>query len=252
MAITRRGALAGLGGLGAGLAGLAPPARAATTLQVTWNGWPSSQVKPLFDAFHAANPDITAKYEQIPFSNLFQTLEIRLGARTPGTGPLFVRQPADRQLRRAWPGHGPGRGAGPVRVFQGGDRRRHLPGQAVFRSVLHFVPAAFLQPRLLQAGRHRAAVGRRGQALDLGAGGGSRQEDDRPRAEPLGPDHRAGRTALPASAAGPIARRRGAQSRRADGDRLPGWAGLRRGVHLPATAVYGLEDIAARRVSTTT
>ena len=83
MAITRRAALAGVGGMSAGLAGLARPARAATTLQATWNGWPVSQVQPLFEAFHAANPDITAKYEQIPFSNLFQTLEIRLGARTP-------------------------------------------------------------------------------------------------------------------------------------------------------------------------
>ena len=80
MTVTRRTALAGLG---AGLGSLALPAKAATTLQVTWNGWPVSQVEPLFKAFQAANPDITAKYEQIPFSSLFQTLEIRLGARIP-------------------------------------------------------------------------------------------------------------------------------------------------------------------------
>ncbi len=58
-------------------------ASAATALKVAWNGWPESQVKPLFDAFQAANPDISAPYELIPFAQLFQTLEIRLGARTP-------------------------------------------------------------------------------------------------------------------------------------------------------------------------
>lgn len=58
-------------------------ARAASMLNATWNGWPESQVKPLFEAFNAANPGIGANYELIPFSDLFQTLEIRLGARTP-------------------------------------------------------------------------------------------------------------------------------------------------------------------------
>jgi len=79
MRITRRAAM-----IGAGLAPAAlQPARAATALKVAWNGWPESQVKPLFDAFQAANPDISAPYELIPFAQLFQTLEIRLGARTP-------------------------------------------------------------------------------------------------------------------------------------------------------------------------
>ena len=78
MRLTRRAALAGLG-----LAGLATRARAATALKATWNGWPDSQVKPLFDAFNKAYPDSQAGYELIPFSDLFQTLEIRLGARTP-------------------------------------------------------------------------------------------------------------------------------------------------------------------------
>ena len=79
MRLTRRAALTGAG---FGLAGLATPARAATTLKATWNGWPDSQVRPLFDAFNQAHPDIAAGYELIPFSDLFQTLEIRLGART--------------------------------------------------------------------------------------------------------------------------------------------------------------------------
>jgi len=78
MRITRRTAL-----LGATMAGVAGRARAATAINATWNGWPESQVKPLFDAFNKANPDIPASYELVPFAQLFQTLEIRLGARTP-------------------------------------------------------------------------------------------------------------------------------------------------------------------------
>lgn len=79
MRLTRRAAMAGMG---LGLADLARPARAATALKATWNGWPESQVRPLFDAFNKAHPDIAASYELIPFSDLFQTLEVRLGART--------------------------------------------------------------------------------------------------------------------------------------------------------------------------
>ncbi len=77
MRLTRRAALAGVA------AALATEARAAEPLKATWNGWPDSQVRPLFDAFNQAHPDIPASYELIPFSDLFQTLEVRLGARTP-------------------------------------------------------------------------------------------------------------------------------------------------------------------------
>lgn len=83
MLLTRRAAVAGLGA-SLGLGGAMNPARAAATaLKATWNGWPESQVKPLFALFNAAHPDIAASYELIPFSDMFQTLEIRLGARTP-------------------------------------------------------------------------------------------------------------------------------------------------------------------------
>ncbi|HYZ64292.1 MAG TPA: sugar ABC transporter substrate-binding protein [Acetobacteraceae bacterium] len=78
MRITRRAAL-----LGAAMAGVAGRAGAATPLMATWNGWPESQVKPLFDAFNKTHPEIQASYELIPFSQVFQTLEVRLGARTP-------------------------------------------------------------------------------------------------------------------------------------------------------------------------
>lgn len=81
MKLTRRTALAGLG-LGMGFAGAATRARAGGTIKATWNGWPDSQVKPLFDAFNKAHPETAASYELIPFSDLFQTLEVRLGART--------------------------------------------------------------------------------------------------------------------------------------------------------------------------
>jgi fructooligosaccharide transport system substrate-binding protein len=84
MRIGRRAALAGASGAAFGAAvGGAGTARAAGAIKATWNGWPESQVKPLFDAFRAAHPDMGASYELIPFSDLFQTLEIRLGARTP-------------------------------------------------------------------------------------------------------------------------------------------------------------------------
>ena len=78
MRLTRRAALAGVASLG----GL-QTTKAATVLKATWNGWPDSQVRPLFDAFNAADPGLSATYELIPFSDLFQTLEVRLGARTP-------------------------------------------------------------------------------------------------------------------------------------------------------------------------
>ena len=80
MRLTRRTAMAGMA---LGLSGAFTRARAATTLKATWNGWPDSQVKPLFDAFSQAHPAIQATYELIPFADLFQTLEVRLGARTP-------------------------------------------------------------------------------------------------------------------------------------------------------------------------
>lgn len=80
--LTRRAALAGVSGA-AMLAAGGRAARAASALKVAWNGWPESQVKPLFDGFARANPDISAPYELIPFAQFFQTIEVRLNARTP-------------------------------------------------------------------------------------------------------------------------------------------------------------------------
>lgn len=62
------------------------PARSfaqATTLRIVWMGWPENQVKPLMDSFRRAHPGIELAVEPIPFVQLFQTLEVRLQARTP-------------------------------------------------------------------------------------------------------------------------------------------------------------------------
>jgi fructooligosaccharide transport system substrate-binding protein len=72
------------GGLAAG-ASLAMPTLARgqeTTLKVVWMGWPENQVKPLMDEFEKRNPRIKLAVERIPFNQIFQTLEVRLNART--------------------------------------------------------------------------------------------------------------------------------------------------------------------------
>jgi fructooligosaccharide transport system substrate-binding protein len=52
------------------------------TLKVIWMGWPEDQVKPLMDEFEKRNPRIKLAVERIPFNQIFQTLEVRLNART--------------------------------------------------------------------------------------------------------------------------------------------------------------------------
>ena len=81
--LTRRAGLAGAAATAA-LASLRPrAAHAKTKLQVIWMGWPEGQVKPLMDSFRAVNPEVELQVETIPFVQIFQTLEVRLGARTP-------------------------------------------------------------------------------------------------------------------------------------------------------------------------
>jgi multiple sugar transport system substrate-binding protein len=80
MRITRRelaGAAASAALLGA------TGARAETALKSVWVGWPDEQIKPMIDAFMKATPGVGLAYERIPFNELFQVLEVRLGARTP-------------------------------------------------------------------------------------------------------------------------------------------------------------------------
>jgi multiple sugar transport system substrate-binding protein len=80
MPITRRGLAAG-----AGAAALfhSTAAHAETVLKQIWIGWPDEQIRPMVEAFEKSAPDIRAPYERIPFAEMFQALEIRLGARTP-------------------------------------------------------------------------------------------------------------------------------------------------------------------------
>ena len=72
------------GGLAAGaLAGVPPFARAQqpTTLKVVWMGWPDNQVLPLMAEFEKRNPTIKLAVERMPFTQIFQALEVRLNAR---------------------------------------------------------------------------------------------------------------------------------------------------------------------------
>ncbi|MCX7630983.1 MAG: sugar ABC transporter substrate-binding protein [Geminicoccaceae bacterium] len=81
--LSRRASLAGVAATTALLATRPLSAQAKTTLKVIWMGWPEGQVKPLMDSFRAARPDVELQVETIPFVQIFQTLEVRLGARTP-------------------------------------------------------------------------------------------------------------------------------------------------------------------------
>ncbi len=55
----------------------------ATQLATIWMGWPEQHVRPLFEMFSQAHPEIDPVVTPIPFDNLLQALEVQLGARTP-------------------------------------------------------------------------------------------------------------------------------------------------------------------------
>lgn len=50
-------------------------------LKVVWMGWPEGQVLPLMAEFEKRNPSIKLAVERLPFSQVFQALEVRLNAR---------------------------------------------------------------------------------------------------------------------------------------------------------------------------
>jgi ABC-type glycerol-3-phosphate transport system substrate-binding protein len=102
MRVTRRQAIAAAGGLAAGLAA-APPARAETQLKIVLNAWPSEQIKPLFDQFAAANPQIKPDPESVPTADLLPTLDTQLGART--TEPDLYSCPGQFTASYAVHGH---------------------------------------------------------------------------------------------------------------------------------------------------
>jgi len=53
-----------------------------TALKFVWLALPEAQWKPLFDEFAQRHPKIKLAIETIPFNQIYQTLEVRLGART--------------------------------------------------------------------------------------------------------------------------------------------------------------------------
>ena len=78
-------------GLAAGAA-LAMPgiARAQqTNLKVVWMGWPDQQVLPQFAGCEKRKPSIKRSVERMPFSQIFQALEVRLNGRT-GDPDIFI------------------------------------------------------------------------------------------------------------------------------------------------------------------
>ena len=80
--ITRRSATAlGLGAFAAGALGARDAAAQAANLKVIWMGWPDNQVNPIMEWFEARNPNIKLAVEKIPFTQIFQTIEVRLQAR---------------------------------------------------------------------------------------------------------------------------------------------------------------------------
>ena len=84
------------GGLSASALAAVPPfarAQQTTTLKVVWMGWPDNQVLPLMAEFEKRNPTIKLSVERMPFTQLFQALEVRLNARTGDPDVFIVDSP---------------------------------------------------------------------------------------------------------------------------------------------------------------
>src|SRR5882724_8681125 len=64
-----------------------------TTLKVVWMGWPDNQVLPLMAEFEKRNPAIKLAVERMPFSQIFQALEVRLNGRTSDPDVYIVDSP---------------------------------------------------------------------------------------------------------------------------------------------------------------
>jgi len=91
--ISRRAAVTG--GLTASAAVAMPGIVRAqqTTLKVVWMGWPDGQVLPLMVEFEKRNPTIKLAVERMPFSQIFQALEVRLNARNNDPDIFIVDSP---------------------------------------------------------------------------------------------------------------------------------------------------------------
>jgi ABC-type glycerol-3-phosphate transport system substrate-binding protein len=64
-----------------------------TTLKVVWMGWPDGQVLPLMAEFEKRNPAIKLAVERMPFTQIFQALEVRLNARNNDPDIYIVDSP---------------------------------------------------------------------------------------------------------------------------------------------------------------
>ena len=60
----------------------------ATTLEVVWMAWPKDMVDKLIAGFEKQNPGIKVDVQLVPFTQLFQTLEVRLPA--GGTPDVYL------------------------------------------------------------------------------------------------------------------------------------------------------------------
>jgi ABC-type glycerol-3-phosphate transport system substrate-binding protein len=82
-------------GLASGLAIAMPHVARAqqTTLKVVWMGWPDNQVLPLMAEFEKRNPSIKLAVERMPFTQIFQALEVRLNGRTSDPDVYIVDSP---------------------------------------------------------------------------------------------------------------------------------------------------------------
>ena len=92
-ALSRRQFSSGAALTGASLA-MPHIARAQQTpLKVVWMGWPDGQVLPLMAEFEKRNPSIKLAVERMPFSQIFQALEVRLNARNNDPDIFIVDSP---------------------------------------------------------------------------------------------------------------------------------------------------------------
>lgn len=64
-----------------------------TKLEVLWMGWPSDKVMTLVNEFEELNPDINVDIQLVPFSQLFQTIEVRLSGNSSTPDVYIVDGP---------------------------------------------------------------------------------------------------------------------------------------------------------------
>ena len=90
---TRRTVIKGAALAGASLAMPNITRAQQSPLKVVWMGWPDGQVLPLMAEFEKRNPAIKLAVERMPFSQIFQALEVRLNARNNDPDIFIVDSP---------------------------------------------------------------------------------------------------------------------------------------------------------------